>query len=74
MTNKRKTFKYHFKVRGKTVHTGITDDLERRENEHQQEHGWSTGRIKQQGNRTTREGALKWERGETKKGKPTRKD
>ena len=29
----RNTYKYHFKRGHKTLHTGITDDLERREQE-----------------------------------------
>ena len=33
----RDTYKYHFKKGNKIVHTGITDDLERREQEHKQE-------------------------------------
>ena len=30
----RDTYKYHFKKGNKIVHTGITNDLERREQEH----------------------------------------
>ena len=33
----RDTYKYHFKVDNKTVHTGITNDLGRRELEHQRD-------------------------------------
>lgn len=58
----RNTYKYHFKMGRKIVHTGITNDLERREAEHQQEPGQSKGHIKQVGYRTTREAALAWER------------
>lgn len=56
----RDTYKYHLKIGNKIVHRGITNDLERREAEHQQE--FPGAKIKQIGNRTTREGALKWER------------
>ena len=44
MANLRDTYKYQFKVGNKIVHGGITDDLERREGEHQQK--WSKGHIK----------------------------
>ena len=56
---KRDTYKYYFKVGNKIVHGGITDDLERREQEHQQK--WHNGHIKQVGRRTTEEAARKWE-------------
>ena len=64
--------KYHFKKGNKIVHTGITKDLERREQEHKETYGKS-GHIEQVGRATTPEGALKWEREQTRKGKPTRK-
>ena len=60
MSGKRDTLKYHFKVGNQIVHRGITDDLERREIEHQQK--WPNGHIKQVGRRTTRDAALEWER------------
>ena len=56
----RDTYKYQFKQGHKIVHRGITDDLERREQEHQQRYGSS--HIAQVGRRTTREAAEKWER------------
>jgi len=59
MSGKRDTYKYYFKVGNKIVHGGITDDLERREEEHQQK--WSKGHIKQVGLRTTEEAARAWE-------------
>ena len=34
MAKKRDTYKYDFKVGNKIVHSGITNDLERREDEH----------------------------------------
>ena len=57
----RDTFKYQFKIGNKIVHGGITDDLERREQEHQQEYG-EKGHIKQVGYKTTEEAARKWEK------------
>ena len=57
---KRDTYKYHLKVGRKIVHRGITSDMPRRENEHQGE--YPGAKITQVGRRTTREGALKWER------------
>lgn len=56
---KRDTYKYHFIHNGKVVHRGITDDLQRRESEHQRK--WKGGWIKQVGNRTTRDAGIKWE-------------
>jgi predicted GIY-YIG superfamily endonuclease len=60
MGQKRDTYKYHFKVGNKIVHGGITNDLERRELEHQQK--WPKEHIKQVGNRTNRDAALDWEK------------
>ncbi len=61
MAGKRDTFKYHYKVGRTIVHSGITEDLERREQEHQQKPRWSGGHIFQIGNRTTEEAAREWE-------------
>jgi predicted GIY-YIG superfamily endonuclease len=55
----RDTYKYYFKVGNKIVHGGITDDLERREEEHKQK--WPNGHIVQVGRRTTEEAAMEWE-------------
>ena len=71
MPAKRDTYKYNFKVGPKIVHTGVTNDLRRRESEHQQYRGWNKGHIKQVGYATTRDGALIWEREQARKGKPT---
>ena len=68
----RDTYKYHFKEGHKIVHTGITNDLERREQEHKQNFG-NSGHIKKVGNVTTRDAALKWESEQAKRGNPTRK-
>ena len=59
MSKPRDTYKYQYKVGNKVVHGGITNDLERREAEHQQK--WPKGHITQVGHRTTEEGARKWE-------------
>ncbi len=74
MPTDRDTYKYNFKKGNKVVHTGITNDLDRREAEHQQKRGWGKGHIKQVGLRTTRDAALEWEREQGKKGKPVRKE
>lgn len=68
----RNTYKYHFKKGNKIIHTGITDDLDRREREHKQTYG-DKGHIKKVGRVTTRDAALKWESEQTRRGKPTRK-
>lgn len=59
MAKPQNTYKYHFKVGNKIKHGGITDDLERREMEHQQ--NWPKGHIKQVGRKTTEEVAREWE-------------
>ena len=69
----RDTYKYHFKKGNRIVHTGVTNDLDRREQEHKQDLGES-GHIKKVGRATTRDAALEWEREQAEKGKPTRKD
>ena len=60
MSEERDTYKYHLKIGNKIVHRGITDDLERRLQEHQQD--FSGSHILQIGNKTTRDAALRWER------------
>lgn len=57
---KRDIYKYHFKVGRRIVHSGITDDLERRDREHRQK--WPKGHTVQVGRRTTEEAARKWEK------------
>ena len=56
----RDTYKYQFKIGNKIVHGGITNDLERREQEHQQKS--PGGHIKQVGRKTTEEAARDWEK------------
>lgn len=60
MGKPRDTYKYDYKVGRKIMHRGITDDLERREQEHQQK--WPKGHIKQVGRCTTEEAARRWEK------------
>jgi predicted GIY-YIG superfamily endonuclease len=64
MGKKRDIFKYHFKDGHKILHSGITDDLERRKQEHQLR--WPSGHIKQVGRRTTEDAARKWEKKQKK--------
>lgn len=71
MPTSRTTYKYHFKLGNKIVHTGITNDIVRRELEHQQKPGWKNGHIFQVGHRTTRDSALSWEDEQRRSGKPT---
>ena len=71
MSKPRDTYKYEFKKGNKVVHVGITNDLDRREQEHQRAHGWDRGHIRKVGRRTTRDAALLWETGQRRKGKPT---
>ena len=59
MPKSRDTYKYHFIKDRNVVHRGITDDLERREQEHQTKYGG--GHIKQIGRQTTEEAARKRE-------------
>lgn len=68
--SRRDTYKYHFKRGNKILHTGITNSLDRREQEHQSNID-SKGHIFKVGYATTREAALKWENEQRKKGKPT---
>ena len=68
----RDIYKYHFKLGNKIVHTGITNDLERREQQHQSTYG-ETGHIRQVGRKTTKDAALTWENKQAKKGRPTRR-
>ena len=57
---KRGTSRYHYIRNGRIAHRGITDDPERREQEHRRTYG--PGWIKKIGPKVTRESALKWER------------
>ena len=57
----RTTYKYHFKLGNKIVHTGITTDIDRRQAEHRRKPGWEQGHIFQVGVRTTFDAARAWE-------------
>lgn len=52
--------KYDVLVDGKIVKSGITTDLERREQEHKQK--WPTGRVRPVGGPVTEESAREWEK------------
>lgn len=71
MSDKRDTYTYDFKVGGKIVHSGITNDLERRESEHKRR--WPSGSIHKVGSAKTREGALEWEKTKEKTITPKQK-
>ncbi len=60
MSKPRDINKYQFKIGNRIVHGGITNDLDRRESEHQQK--WPSGHIKQVGRKTTEEAARQWEK------------
>ena len=64
MGQKRDTSKYHYKKGNKIVHSGITNNLERREQEH--ENKWPGGHIKQVGRKTTEDAAREWEKKQKK--------
>lgn len=56
----RNTNKYQLRLGREIVHRGITNNLERREREHQKEYPGS--KISKVGYKTTRKAALRWER------------
>lgn len=68
---KRDTYTYDFKVGSKIVHSGITDDLERREAEHKAR--WPEGHIVKVGAAKTEEAARTWEETKQKTITPRRK-
>ena len=59
MTN-RNTSEYHLKRGRRVVHRGITNNLERREDQHQKR--FPGAQTKQVGRRTISAAAIKWER------------
>lgn len=65
------TYKYDFMVGDKIMHSGITNDLKRREQEHKQR--WPGGRIVQVGQATTEQAAREWEKTKQKAITPERK-
>ena len=60
----RDTYKYHYKIGNKIIKSGITDDLERREAEHQQD--IPKGHITKVGHKTTEDAARAWEEAQPK--------
>ena len=68
----RNTYKYHFKKGKKTLYSGITKDLEKRERELKLKFG-EDGYIKQVGGATTMDAALVWESEQARWGNPTRR-
>ena len=68
----RNTYGHHFKRGHRIVHTGVTNDLKRRETEHRGDFG-EDGHILQVGRATTGDDALKWEREQAARGRPTRR-
>ncbi|GAG07593.1 unnamed protein product [marine sediment metagenome] len=60
MAKRRDTYKYYYKVGNTIVHGGITQDLERRDQEHQRK--WPKGHIYQVGRCTTEDAARRWEK------------
>ncbi len=60
MGKPRNWYTYEFKRGNKILHEGITQDLERREGEHQANIN-SEGHIRQVGGPKTEDGARKWE-------------
>jgi predicted GIY-YIG superfamily endonuclease len=61
MSKHRNWYTYEFKRGNKILHKGITQDLDRREQEHQSNFD-SKGHIKQVGIAKTEEGARNWEK------------
>lgn len=64
MSKIRNTYTYHVKVGNKIVHSGITNDLDRRESEHLQR--WPNSHIFKVGHIKTKESALEWENNQDK--------
>ena len=74
MQSRRTTYRYHFKLGNKIVHTGITRDIDLRELEHQSESGWEKGHIYQVGYRVPYQEAVEWELQQAAKGKPVKQE
>ena len=71
MTKPRNYYRYDFKIGNKIKHSGITNGLDRREQEHQQR--WPNGHIKKVGPAVTQDSALEWEKTKQKTITPERK-
>lgn len=61
MAQPRDTYKYQYINNGRIEHSGITNNLDRREAELRRQYG--PGNIRQVGRRTTRDAAREWEKG-----------
>ena len=61
----RNTYKYHLKRGNRIIRSGMTNDLDRREQEHQSEHGQDV-HIYKVGRATTRDAARDWEKRQRK--------
>jgi predicted GIY-YIG superfamily endonuclease len=59
MQSSRDTFKYELKRGNKVVYAGITDDFQRRLNEHSKDKHFTT--MQKVGNKVTRQSARQWE-------------
>jgi len=73
MTNRkpRNTQRYHITGKyGKILHTGITNDADRRLQEHRRDLG-GTVNMRKVGPKVTRGSAVAWEREQRDQGKPT---
>ena len=66
----RDTYRYHYKVGNKIVHSGITSNPARREAEHQKAH--PGGHIDRVTPRVTRKSAERWAQQQRAKGHPTK--
>lgn len=67
----RDTQRYHITGRyGKILHTGITNNADRRLQEHQRDLGQNVN-MRKVGPKVTRASALKWEQEQREAGKPT---
>jgi len=69
--SKRDTFTYKLRQGRKVVHSGITNNLERRESKHQSQ--FPNSKISKVGRAKTREGALEWESTQSKTITPEKK-
>ena len=69
MTKKRNHSRYTLRQGRETVHVGITNDPDRREQEHQNQFPGS--KLTVDGPKVTKDSAIKWENEQRDKGRPT---
>lgn len=67
----KKKYKYDFKNGDKIIHSGITNNPKRREQEHKKKYG--SGHLEKIGRKTTEKAARKWEKTKRKSLKSRRK-